>query len=120
MPKKKFVCGCYSERKNRYLEPSLLLLLSQKSAHGYELISGLEQLGFHNGHPDPGAMYRKLRHMEEFKLVTSQWDTSGFGPAKRLYHITKLGRQYLDNWVEVLKKRHQALESFLQKYEQLK
>jgi len=119
MSQKNYPCGCHKERQNRFIEPSLLLLLCQKPAHGYELLAGLEALGFYNGPPDPGAVYRTLRHMEKFNLVRSQWDTSGTGPAKRLYQITEVGKQYLNNWVEVLRQRYAALGNFLRQYQQV-
>lgn len=117
MPRK-YVCGCHNVRKNRFIEPSLLVLLWQRPAHGYELLGELEAQGFHDGPPDPGLVYRTLRHMEEFKLVRSKWETSDSGPAKRLYQITEKGKKYLRIWVEVLRQRSTVLGNILQQYEQ--
>jgi poly-beta-hydroxybutyrate-responsive repressor len=114
-----YECGCHKERKDRYLEPSLLLLLWQGPSYGYELMRGLEALGFHDGPPDPGAVYRTLRHMEEYGLVRSEWETTGSGPARRRYWITDRGKHYLANWVEVLEQRYWALGNFLRQYRQL-
>lgn len=108
-------CGCYKERYNRWLEPSILYLLLDGKKHGYELMSNLPELGFVNSPVDPGAIYRTLRHMEDVGLVESEWDTDGSGPAKRIYLLTALGKDQLKLWAEELENRNNALNAFLQK-----
>jgi len=104
---------------SRFIEPSLLLLLAQKPAHGYELLADLTGLGFYEGGPDPGAVYRNLRQMEEEMLVKSEWDTSGPGPAKRLYRLTPRGEDYLHSWAVSIGKRKKALENFLRLFKEI-
>ena len=98
------------------MEPSLLLLLWNNPRHGYDLLNALPNFGFLRGAADPAAVYRTLRHMEDYGLVKSEWDTSGSGPAKRLYTITDDGKNYLNTWVDVLGQRRDALSAFLNKF----
>lgn len=110
-------CGCYQERQSRWVEPSILYLLCEKPRHGYELMQALPDFGFIAGTADAGAIYRTLRHLEAVELVSSIWDTSAVGPAKRQYTITELGRQHLQLWTKALKQRRDALDEFLKKLE---
>lgn len=110
-PKKK--CSCYNQRQNRWLEPSILLLLWEAPRHGYEIIAKLPELGFCQGAADPGAVYRTLRHLEENDCVNSAWDVSGSGPAKRQYTISDDGREHLALWADILEKRREAITAFL-------
>jgi len=112
-------CDCHVGRVPRFIEPCLLLLLSQKPSHGYELMENLSGFGFYEGDPDPGAVYRNLRQMEHEELVESSWDTTGTGPAKRLYRLTPKGEDYLHSWVVSIRKRKDALEKFLCLYKNL-
>jgi len=111
--------GCHGGRVSRFIEPSLLLLLAQKPVHGYELMADLTGLGFYEGDPDPGAVYRNLRQMEKERLVESEWDTSGSGPAKRLYRLTPRGEDYLHSWAVSIGRRKKALENFLSLYKKI-
>ncbi len=112
MPSKK-KCSCYSQRQNRWLEPSVLLLLLEAPCHGYEIIARLPELGFSQSPTDPGAVYRTLRHMEENDFVESVWDVSGSGPAKRRYTITAAGCEHLALWADMLAQRREAIDAFL-------
>jgi PadR family transcriptional regulator PadR len=112
-------CGCHRGRVSRFIEPSLLLLLAQKSAHGYELMADLTGLGFYEGEPDPGAVYRNLRQMEKERLVESEWETSGSGPAKRLYRLTSKGEECQHSWAVSIGRRNKALENFLSLYKKI-
>ena len=109
-------CGCHQARQDRFVEPSLLVLLWEKPRHGYDLLNALPNFGFLSGAADPAAVYRTLRHMEDYGLVKSEWDTSGSGPAKRLYTITVDGKKHLNTWVDVLRRRRDALSAFFNKF----
>ncbi|HPG40958.1 MAG TPA: helix-turn-helix transcriptional regulator [bacterium] len=112
-------CGCHAGRKTRWVEPSILYMLWEQPRHGYELMTDLPELGFVATQGDPGAIYRTLRHLEENGLVVSQWDTSGTGPAKRLYTITPLGIENLQLWAESLRQYKLALDAFLEKIDKI-
>jgi poly-beta-hydroxybutyrate-responsive repressor len=93
-----------------------LLQLAQKPAHGYELLELFGQIDDETT-PDPGSMYRTLRVFEEEGLVRSNWDTSGSGPARRIYSLTDQGIEYLHAWAVKLQKVRQNLDRFLVEYE---
>src|SRR5215510_11902235 len=86
-------------RVERFVEPSLLLLLRERPLHGYELLDRLSELGF-EGRVDIGNLYRLLRSLEEEGLVRSEWSADLPGPAKRTYELTPEGRRLLDRWAE--------------------
>ena len=109
-------CHCPGGKTERYLQPSLLLILSEKSSYGYELIERIIQLGFIDGSIDPGMIYRHLRGLEERGCVSSRWDTTGTGPAKRYYEITKDGKELLQSWIPFMEKNMKNLENFLKLY----
>src|SRR5437588_10235278 len=89
-------------RVERFGEASLLLLLSERSAHGYEL---LEQIAELTGERriDMGNLYRVLRALEEDGIVTSEWQEDAPGPTKRIYALTEEGRGLLDGWAGALR-----------------
>ena len=83
-------------KRERYLQPSLLMGLLFKQSYGYELIQSIQEFGFVEGEPPPGMVYRHLRQLEGDGLVTSEWETEGSGPAKRTYRLTAEGVEVLD------------------------
>lgn len=103
-------------RIHRFLEPCLLLLLHGDEAHGYELLEELKQFGFEQNPVDSSTVYRKLRGLEQRGFVTSHWDTSSAGPARRLYQITEEGGRYLAWWVEDLRETDRVLHHFFERY----
>ena len=102
----------------RFIEPCLLLLLLEKPAHGYDLIARLQDFGF-GDNQDPGMVYRNLRRLEEQGAITSEWDTSGAGPAKRSYQVTASGRDLLKAWAETISLNIRTLKSFLERFGRL-
>ena len=70
-----------------------------------------EQAGF--GNYNKGTVYRALRQMEGLGLVSSMWDTSSTGPARRMYSLTQAGQLFLHNWVTLLDLHRATLERFL-------
>ena len=104
-------------RVERFTEPALLLLLRERPSHGYDLLERLPELTGEQ-RVEMGNLYRLLRALEEEGLVTSEWDASSPGPAKRRYAITDAGLQLLDHWVEALRRSQERTGRFLQRYEE--
>jgi poly-beta-hydroxybutyrate-responsive repressor len=88
-----------SELRN-LLHPFLLLLIFERSGHGYDLIERLDELGVAD--VEPAHVYRVLRGLERDCSVASAWDTAGGGPARRRYELTPKGRADLAAWVDRL------------------
>ena len=103
-------------RVERFVEPSLLLLLRERPLHGYELLERLPELGV-EGRVDIGNLYRLLRSLEAEGIVRSEWRADLPGPAKRTYELTDAGRRLLDRWAEALGRAQENISSFLERYE---
>jgi PadR family transcriptional regulator, regulatory protein PadR len=101
-------------RGYRFLEPGLLVLLSERPTHGYELIAELPAL-LGTERVDVGNVYRALRGMEERGLVTSEWSDELPGPAKRTYEITDEGRRALERWAQWLREARDRIDQLLER-----
>ena len=88
------------------LATSLLSFLKNCNAYGYQLAHQLLEAGLPEF--DSGTVYRTLRQLEKSGLVSSFWDTSQSGPARRMYTLTATGNLFLANWIEVMR-RYQAV-----------
>src|SRR3989441_13214040 len=82
-------------RIERFVEPSILLLLRERPRHGYELLERIEELmPSGSGHRvDLGNLYRLLRSLEEEGVVSSEWNADTPGPARRTYRLADAGVQ---------------------------
>lgn len=94
-----------------FLSSSLLAYLRQWNAYGYQLVQELGKAGMENF--DSTTVYRTLRHLEKTGLVSSFWDTSKSGPARRMYAITKAGDTFLDLFMDVFTRYSKILQSAL-------
>ncbi len=101
---------------HRFLEPCLLLLVYYREIHGYELAEGLKAFGFEQNPVDMSTIYRLLRELEDRGFVSSRWDTSNAGPARRVYQTTEEGERYLAWWVDDLHETDRVLHHFLDSY----
>ncbi len=100
-----------------YLKPCLLLLLAEGPSHGYELLEQVRRLGIQGA--EPGGLYRYLRSMEKEELVSSWWEPSQAGPARRTYILTDAGRRALLTSVDSLRDVRQLLVDLLDRYDLL-
>lgn len=100
-----------------YVRPCLLLLLAEGPSHGYELLEQVRRLGVRNA--DAGGLYRCLRAMEQSHLVSSWWEPSQAGPARRSYVLTEAGREALDSSATSLGEVHQLLGALLARFQSL-
>lgn len=89
------------------LSTSLLAFLKNWNAYGYELNRRLASSGLPSC--DSGTVYRTLRQLERTGMVSSFWDTSENGPARRMYSLTRAGELFLENWLEVLRNYQSVL-----------
>jgi poly-beta-hydroxybutyrate-responsive repressor len=97
-----------------FLVPFLLLCLKDWSLHGYKLIQMLIDIGFSS--IDQGNVYRTLRKLEKENLISSTWDTSEGGPAKRIYSITEYGEKYLESCAYSFEQYQKMLGTFFNLY----
>ena len=97
-----------------WLQPVLLLMLREWSSYGYELME--KMTGFGLAAMNPGTVYRTLRQMEKDGIISSSWDTSTAGPARRVYSITDAGEAYLKYWADSLNQYQKLMNSFFQMY----
>lgn len=91
------------------LSSSLLAFLRRWNAYGYQLVQELAKAGLPGF--DSTTVYRTLRQLERAGLVSSFWDTSESGPARRRYSLTKAGEAFLDLWQEMFGKYQKILHS---------
>ncbi|MFQ5471978.1 MAG: helix-turn-helix transcriptional regulator, partial [Dehalococcoidia bacterium] len=93
------------------LSSSLLAYLRRWNAYGYQLVQELGKAGMENF--DSTTVYRTLRQLEKAGLVSSFWDTSKSGPARRMYAITKAGDTFLDLFLDTFTRYQKILQSAL-------
>ena len=101
--------------RRRWLEPFVLLLISEGTSHGYRIIAGLQDMGVSGPEMDVGQIYRLLRSLEADGSVESKWLTGG-GPARREYRLTAAGWSALEKWAAVMDERQRLAVEFLGRY----
>lgn len=106
-------CQCSGGQPRNFVVPCLLLLLREGSAHGYDLVERLVPFGFSS---EPPVVYRNLRRMDAEGLVESAWETSGKGPARRVYWLTPRGHEHLDAWTVAIKYQRRVLDAFVDRH----
>jgi PadR family transcriptional regulator PadR len=99
------------------LSSSLLAFLRRWNAYGYQLVQELSKAGLANF--DSTTVYRTLRQLERAGLVSSFWDTSESGPARRMYALTKAGETMLDLWLDLFGRYQRVLHSALDSLDNL-
>jgi len=93
------------------LSSSLLAYLRRWNAYGYQLVQELGKSGLPSF--DSTTVYRTLRHLEKAGLVSSFWDTSESGPARRMYSLTAAGETFLELWLDLFGRYQKILHSAL-------
>jgi DNA-binding PadR family transcriptional regulator len=88
--------GWHSLRAGRKLGAAdlqllILALLSEKPAHGYELIKALSDRSGGYYQPSPGMVYPALTYLEEIGYASVELEGT-----RKLYSITDAGRAHLD------------------------
>ena len=99
----------------RFIEPAVLMMLRENGpSYGYQLTEGISAYGLSDSQVDRSALYRTLRTLEENGFVRSKWETESIGPARRVYPLTKPGREHLREWAQLMERLGGALLAFSQ------
>ena len=94
------------ESQKGYMRIALLILLSKKPCHGYEMMKEVRDRTEGFWKPTAGGVYPILQSLEKAGYIKGQWS-----PQKRkrkIYHITESGKLILDR---ALLKHSQIAES---------
>lgn len=109
-------CTCAMGHLYRFVEPVLLLMLKEKGrSYGYDLSADLSRYAFTDAEIERAVLYRTLRRLEANGYVTSDWDVDQPGPARRVYALTREGKQHLREWADVLTNVASAMSRFVEK-----
>jgi PadR family transcriptional regulator, regulatory protein PadR len=107
-------CPCTGATLDKLIQPAILAVLADGPIHGYALADRLAAMpAFSGDRPDVSGIYRFLKAMERRELVSSSWDMSESGPAKKTYELTPAGRQCLHRWVRTLELHRKSISSLL-------
>ncbi len=115
-----YPCTCAMGNVYRFVEPVLLLMLKDKGrSYGYDLSGNLDRYAFTDAEIERAALYRTLRRLERFGYVTSDWDMTEPGPARRVYALTRQGDAHLREWAQVLGKVAGAMSRFVRRVDSM-
>lgn len=70
---------------------AMLLLLSERPLHGYQIIQILSERSGGCWQPSPGSVYPALQLLEDEGLIQAVQDEG-----RRVFHLTEAGREYVD------------------------
>lgn len=110
-------CSCgYPEK--RWIQFLILRVVCEKPTYGYQIIKDIEKISQGRHTIKSGTMYTTLRRMEKRGLLKSKWKKSKSGPNNREYEITKKGKKYLKNWLEMIIKRKKMMDKMEKFYKE--
>jgi DNA-binding PadR family transcriptional regulator len=97
-------CPCSGKNISTLVAPWILLTLYEnEGTHGYEIQKMILTRLLESGYGlNAGGLYRHLNTLEKRGVLTSNWDTSAPGPARRRYFLTDAGKECLWRWVSTL------------------
>lgn len=101
---------------NFWMRAWVLVSLSRQKSYGYELMNAISRLFPEYSASSPSTMgnhYRILRMLETNGFITSEWDTTGTGPARRIYSIMPLGRKETEEIVRYIGQTKQVVDRFV-------
>lgn len=100
-----------------FLIPYVLLMLRDGAIHGYAIWERLMLMSIPGlNENDRVNIYRALRQLEKEGKIKSQWETTGTGPARRVYMLTNTGENFLKIWATGLRQYRQSLDFFFNLY----
>lgn len=96
------------------LRAGVLLMLEERPSYGYDIVTRLEPFGYDRR--KPGPVYRSLWWLEKAGFVEQRWETTGIGPARRVYELSPSGRCALEIAAAALRRQAKVLDDKLSRY----
>ncbi|HLH05994.1 MAG TPA: helix-turn-helix transcriptional regulator [Terriglobales bacterium] len=111
-----YPCTCAMGHLYRFVEPVLLLMLQERGrSYGYDLFGDLGKYAFTDAEIERAVLYRTLRRLEANGYVSSDWDITEPGPARRVYELTAAGKEHLSEWAQVLNNVSLSMARFVKR-----
>ena len=99
-----------------WLRAWIIISLSDRELHGYELISSLTEAFPGIITPGIGGMgrgYRILRELEEEGIIIGRWSMEETGPAKKVYRLTDEGEKLREEIIKHVEGMKNYIDKFL-------
>jgi len=114
-------CGqnhCWHQYPERgWIQFLILRTLYDRPTHGYELLKAIEERSGGRHRLETGSIYTLLRRMERRGLLVSEWEHSETaGPDRRVYKVTKAGKEALRSGLESIAKRKNLMDDLTDFY----
>ncbi len=93
------------------LEGCVLSVISQGETYGYQILARLEENGFETLFE--GTLYPVITRLENKGYISCRKEKSPYGPIRKYYSITVLGKEKLDEFKKSYHKISCAAEKIL-------
>jgi PadR family transcriptional regulator, regulatory protein PadR len=95
------------------LEGCILAIINQQPTYGYELSVKLLEFGLSD--VSEGSIYPILLRLQKEELIKGTMQKSEFGPKRKYYHLTELGRDALAEFIHQWNSIKTPVDSILTK-----
>jgi DNA-binding PadR family transcriptional regulator len=83
------------ETQKGYIRIAVLILLSKKPHHGYEIMREIKERTMGFWRPTAGGIYPILRNLEDSRYIEGKWDLQK-KRKRKIFRITQAGMQVLE------------------------
>ena len=83
------------ETQKGYIRIAVLILLSKKPHHGYEIMREIKERTMGFWRPTAGGIYPILRNLEDSRYIEGKWDLQK-KRKRKIFRITQTGKQILE------------------------
>ena len=95
-------CPCKGDYLDKFIQPAILSMLCESSAHGFYLLTELNRRGLVSN-VDTAGFYRTLRRLESDGKLAGVWEMEDGGKPRKVYSLTETGVRCLRNWQATLR-----------------
>ena len=104
---------CFHHPGTGLIQLEILRILYENPTHGYQIMDELRKFTSNEYAPEPGAIYTMLRRLEQRGLLTSRWEKKSSRADRRVYTITREGKQFLSDGLRMVKRRRQLMDDLV-------